>query len=84
MIDSPAREVSKPDPDTHAFVHRYIDDVSPSPEAWAPVIFANDLERIGVDVERVIKIHHHPASVNNLPFLDGSDFDDGVGPFRVE
>ena len=84
MIDGPAREIPKRDPHSHASAHGHISDVSPSPKARAPAVFAYDLKRIGVDMERVIEIHHHPASVNNLPFLDGSDFDDGVGPFRVE
>ena len=85
MVDGPAREIPERDSDSHAFAHWYIDDVSPSPEAWAPFIFADDLERIGVDVERMIEIHHHHStSVNDLPLLDGSDPDSSVDPFRVK
>lgn len=83
MIDSPAREVLKRDPDSHASTHRYIDHVSPSPKAWASAIFAHDLERVGVDMKWVIEIHHHPASVNDLPLLDGSNLGDSIDPFPL-
>ena len=46
MIDGPPREILKRDPDSHAPAHGHIDDVSPSPEARALVIYAYDLERV--------------------------------------
>ena len=84
MIDGLSREISKRDPDSHASAHAHISNVSPSPKARASVIFAYYLKLVGMDMERMIEIHHHPASVNNFPFFDGSDFDGGVGPFPVE
>jgi hypothetical protein len=53
-------------------------------KACALTIFFYDLERVGVDMKRVIEIHHHPASVNDLPLLDGSDLGDGIDPFRIK
>jgi hypothetical protein len=67
MIDGSAREILEWDPNPDTFAHRHIDDISPSQEARLPTIFAHDLERVGVDMKRVIKIHHHhSAAVNDL------------------
>jgi hypothetical protein len=85
MIDGSAGEVLKRDPNPHTFTHGHIEDISPSREARLPIIFAHDLERVGVDMKRVIEIHHHhSASVNDLPLLDGSNLDVCVSSFRVE
>ena len=40
MIDGTAREILKRDPNPHTFAHGHVDDVSPSPEARALIIFA--------------------------------------------
>ena len=84
MIDGSAWEIPKRDPDSDASAHAHISDVSPSSKARASFIFTHYLKLVGMDMERMIEIHHHPPSVNNFPFLYGSDFDNGVGPFRVE
>jgi hypothetical protein len=56
MIDGSAREILKRDPNPHTFAYGHIDDVSPSREARLPIIFAYDLERVGVDMKRVIEV----------------------------
>lgn len=46
MIDGPTREILKRNPNAHTFAYGHIDDVSPSREAWAPVILAHDLNAL--------------------------------------
>src|SRR6516165_6416893 len=84
MVDGPAREILKRDSHAHTSAHGHIDGVFPSLEGRAFTILIQHLKRVGVNVEGVIERHHHAASVDDLPLLDGPEFDDGISPFRVE